>query len=127
MKCGDKGHRNAAGVLCQQNILESEIGCLWHRRSPEQRRELATRGSIEAQRQRRKRALPASTAYPVLTDPAGCRKVLGDTIQAVRIGTLHPQLGSVVIQGVRVAIELAQLELAGQIGELERRFRLRQT
>jgi len=45
MKCGDRGHRNAKGALCDQNIAAEAGGCLWHTRSPEERRELALRGS----------------------------------------------------------------------------------
>jgi hypothetical protein len=124
VKCGERGHLTVEGLPCGQEIAEHAAGCVWHVSSPEQRSELASRGQLEGQR-RRKRALPASTAYPVLSDPEGCRKVLSDTIQSVRTGCLHPQLGSVVIAGVRVAIELATLEVAAQVGDLERRFRLR--
>lgn len=119
MKCGDRGHTTVQGRPCDQNIPDDAAGCLWHTRDAAERRELALRGSIKGA-VRKKRALPGTTPYPVLADPEGCRRVLSDTIQQVRTGHLHPQLGSVVIAGVRAAVELASLEVSAQVTRLER-------
>ena len=69
--------------------------------------------------------LPDSTPSPVLSDPAGVRRVLTETIQQARTGKLDHRIAAVVIQGVVAAVKLAELEVAAQIGDLERRFRLR--
>jgi hypothetical protein len=70
-------------------------------------------------------SLPAdATPNPVLDSPAGVRQLIGDTIQAARTGSLDHRIAAVVIAGATAAIKLAELEVAAQIGALERRLRL---
>lgn len=66
MKCGDRGHRTAAGEPCQQNIGARATGCLWHSRDAEGRRLLALKGGIAS---RMKTALPSSYQVPAFADP----------------------------------------------------------
>jgi hypothetical protein len=66
MKCGDKGFKNSLGEPCQQNITKASPACLWHRRTPEQRRLIAARGSILA---RMKKALSPEYQVPGLDSP----------------------------------------------------------
>lgn len=56
MKCGDKGHKTILGAPCQQPINSKAKGCLWHSRTPEQRKLMSLRGNVIG---RLKRALPA--------------------------------------------------------------------
>lgn len=124
MRCGDKGFTSATGAPCGQNIAADAPGCLWHSTDADGRREIALRGGI-ASRLRTIAALPSDTTAPVLDNPAGVLELLGDTIQQVRTGRLDHRLGAVVIAGVTAALKLAELKVAAQIGDLERRFRLR--
>jgi hypothetical protein len=124
MKCGDRGHVGANGSPCGQTISASAKACLWHSRDAEERRALAMRGAA-ASRLRSVPTLAADTPSPVLDSPAGVRRLIGDTIQAARTGALDYRIASVVIAGATAAIKLAELEVAAQLGALEKRFHLR--
>jgi hypothetical protein len=124
LKCGDKGFTTANGAPCGQNIGADARGCVWHTADAEGRRALALKGGI-ASRLRTVVALPGDTPPPVLDSPAAVRAELAATIDQVRTGRLDHRIGAVVINGIATAIKLAELEVAAQIGDLERRFRLR--
>jgi hypothetical protein len=124
VKCGELGFTTAEGTLCGQNIPPGAKGCLWHSRTPQERRELAIKGSF-ASRRKHPPVLPSDTSAPVLDNPAGVRQLIAETIQQTRTGQLDHRLAMVVISGARAAIELAQLEVAVMVGDLERRLRLR--
>lgn len=55
MRCGDKGHKTILGRPCQQPINAKAKGCLWHSRTPAQRKLMSLRGNVIG---RLKRALP---------------------------------------------------------------------
>jgi hypothetical protein len=67
MKCGERGHVTATGAPCGQTIGATAVGCLWHSRTPDQRRLLALKGGIAS---RMRTALPASYQIPEFTDEA---------------------------------------------------------
>jgi hypothetical protein len=125
MKCGDRGFTTADGRPCGQNISARASACLWHSRNAEERRALALRGGL-ASRMKTIAVLPDDTPDPVLDNPGGVRALIGQTVQQVRTGQLDHRIAAVVIAGAQAAIKLAELQVAAQIGDLERRFRLRQ-
>jgi hypothetical protein len=124
MKCGDKGFVTATGAPCGQTIGTRAKACIWHSRTAEERSALALRGGI-ATRMRTVPTLPEETPSPVLDNPEGVRQLIAETVQAARTGKLDHRIASVVIAGATAAIKLAELEVAGQIGALERRLRPR--
>ena len=124
MTCGERGHTTNDGRPCGQVIGEHDTACIWHRRTPEERRALALKGTF-ASRMKHTPILPSDTAAPVLDNPAGVRQLIADTIQQTRTGQLDHRIAMVVISGARAAIELAQLEVAVMVSDLERRLRLR--
>src|SRR5262245_12749608 len=127
--CGDAGGvLVGTGEPCRTVTLAGQR-CIWHpEMTPEAaagvRQAFAQRGGI-ATRKRHTPILPATVPYPVLDNPSGVRALLADTIQAARTGKLDRRIAMVVINGATAAIKLAELEVAAQIGELERRFGLK--
>ncbi|HZF03671.1 MAG TPA: hypothetical protein VE932_04990 [Patescibacteria group bacterium] len=69
--------------------------------------------------------LPGDTPSPVLDNPSGVRTLIADTINDARTGRLDHRIAAVVIAGAQAALKLAELEVAGLIGEHERRLGLR--
>jgi hypothetical protein len=125
LRCGDKtGHITKAGTLCQQPIGPGAKGCIWYGKTPEEKSALALKGAV-ASRLKTIATLPADTAQPVLDSPAAVRAELASTIHDTRTGRLDHRVAMVVIAGINAALKLAELEVAAQIGDLERRFRLR--
>lgn len=123
--CGDAGDIRADGRPCEQDVRPGQL-CIHHRpgTTADDRRMLALRGAA-ASRLKSIAVLSADTASPVLDNPAGVRALLAETVQAARTGQLDHRVAAVVINGARAAIELAQLVVASQIGDLERRFKVR--
>jgi len=121
VKCGDKGFVTKAGQPCGQVIASDAPGCIHHTGTPEERHALALTGGL-ASRMRTIPVLPAGTPHPVLENPDGVRSLIADTIQQVRVGALDHRIAAVVIAGVTAALKLAELELAAQVGALERRL-----
>lgn len=113
----------STGAPCGQGTAPGKR-CVWHSSDPEERRALALKGGI-ASRLKTIAVLPAGTPDPVLDNPAGVRELIGQTVQAARTGALDYRIAAVVIAGATAAIKLAELQVAAQIGDLERRFRLR--
>ena len=122
MKCGDRGFVTVDGRPCGQTIGARAKACLWHIRTAEERRALALQGGI-ASRLRTVAVLPPSTPLPVLDSPEGVRAELAGTIQDA--SRLDHRIAAVVISGLSEAIRLGELQVAAQIGALERRLRLR--
>jgi hypothetical protein len=79
MRCGDKGFKNSIGEPCAQRIAAAAPACLWHRRTPEDRRLIAMRGSILA---RMKKALSPEYQVPGLDSPEA---VLGFAQELARL------------------------------------------
>jgi len=124
MKCGDRGHVGADGRPCGQTIGVEARACVWHRTDAEGRRRLAMKGGV-ASRMRSIPCLPGDTPSPVLDNPSGVRTLIADTINDARTGRLDHRIAAVVIAGAQAALKLAELEVAGLIGEHERRLGLR--
>ena len=124
MKCGEKGFVTLDGRPCGQTIGRSASACLWHSRNAQERRALALKGGI-ASRMKTIVCLPGDTPSPVIDNPAGVRALIADTINDARTGRLDHRIAMVVIAGATAAIKLAELEIAGLIGEHERRLGLR--
>lgn len=122
--CGDSGGRRLeTGEPCQQDVREAGMRCSWHPAdvTPEEavarRSQVARWGGIAAHLPH---VLPTDTEPAVLADPESCRRVLVDTIGHVRTGLLDPQRGAVVVNAVRAAIEIGQLEISAKVAQLER-------
>ena len=94
--------------------------CFQHDPEREEERGLSKRlGGFVATKAR---ALPAQTPPPSLEDPASLRQLIGMTIHQVRTGAIHPSIANSVFLGVGQALKLAELELSGQITQLEQRL-----
>ncbi len=82
------------------------------------------KGGLESARVR---YLPlATTPMPVLSDPEGVRTLLAETIQQVRTGQLAPNAAQAVTAAVNSNIKLAELAIAVQLKDLERRLEERE-
>ncbi len=77
------------------------------------------KGGLESARVR---YLPQDIPLPVLSDPVSVRDLLADTIQQVRTGQLAPNAGQCVVAAVNSSIKLAELAVAVQLKDLERRL-----
>jgi hypothetical protein len=109
MKCGDKGFKTAAGLPCGQTINPKQPACLWHSRTPEERRLLALRGTA-ASMMKTMEVVPDSTPAPQLASVDGVVALLQDTIQRTRTGRLDPRRAEAVMQGALRAVQALQIK-----------------
>lgn len=125
MTCGEKGFTTVSGEPCGQIINPKAAACLWHSRTAPERRMLALRGAAASALKSAPAVLDPNTPMPALDSPDGVLREIASTVQDVRTGRLDEKKGAVVLQGISVALKLAELRLAAMVGDLERRLRVR--
>ncbi len=112
MKCGEKGHKTIHGEPCGQTIAVRAKGCLWHSRTPAQRRILAAKGSVVG---RMKNELPPNYEAPAFDSRESIVAWCRDMAEKVLHGRVSVNLSA-------EARGYAQLALQARIAEAQERL-----
>ena len=114
MKCGEKGHKTIHGAPCGQDIAARAKGCLWHSRTPAQRRILAAKGAII---QKMKNVLPASYQVPPFDTRESIVEWARDMAGKVLRGELSPKLSAEARGHAQLALQARTAEAQERLVE----------
>jgi len=127
-RCGDSGGRTLAGAPCEQLVEQGRPRCCWHpleesgvteEQRAEQRRELATRGSVQA-RLNVMLSLPPETPDPVYRTPADVLAFAERTAGQVLRRELDTRLAAEAHENAALALKAMELTAWATIEALRR-------
>jgi len=100
VRCGDRGHTKADGTPCLQPIPKNAPACVWHSRTPEERRVFAARGagaSLLKAGMATRDVLPPDTTPLAVDSVAAIDQQIVEELQRVRTGKLSERRGQIVV------------------------------